>query len=107
MCPPRCDKAKRKVALQFVLAACNGHNLIVENDKRCADGGIGFKRKFASCLTSQKTRQPIGIFANQLGIGELQDFPLAIEMAHGVFQAGLTGERVSFPLVKRAHPLAA
>jgi predicted dehydrogenase len=31
----------------------------------------------------------------------------AIEMAHGVFQAGITGERVEFPLVKRTHPLMA
>lgn len=31
----------------------------------------------------------------------------AIEMAHGVFQAGITGQRVEFPLVKRTHPLAA
>jgi len=31
----------------------------------------------------------------------------AIEMAHGVFQAGITGERVEFPLVKRTHPLIA
>jgi len=29
----------------------------------------------------------------------------AIEMAHGVFQAGITGERAKFPLVKRTHPL--
>lgn len=29
----------------------------------------------------------------------------AIEMAHGVFQAGITGQRVAFPLVKRTHPL--
>ncbi|MDZ4403062.1 Gfo/Idh/MocA family oxidoreductase [Prosthecobacter sp.] len=31
----------------------------------------------------------------------------AIEMAHGVFQAGITGARVEFPLVKRTHPLVA
>ncbi len=31
----------------------------------------------------------------------------AIEMAHGVFQAGITGQRVEFPLVKRTHPLVA
>lgn len=31
----------------------------------------------------------------------------AIEMAHGVFQAGITGQRVEFPLVKRTHPLIA
>ncbi|MCB1277743.1 Gfo/Idh/MocA family oxidoreductase [Prosthecobacter sp.] len=30
----------------------------------------------------------------------------AIEMAHGVFQAGITGQRVEFPLAKRTHPLA-
>lgn len=29
----------------------------------------------------------------------------AIEMAHGVFLAGITGQRVEFPLVKRTHPL--
>jgi hypothetical protein len=26
-------------------------------------------------------------------------------MAHGIFAAGLSGERVAFPLVKRTHPL--
>lgn len=31
----------------------------------------------------------------------------AIEMAHGVFQAGISGQRVEFPLVKRTHPLVA
>lgn len=31
----------------------------------------------------------------------------AIEMAHGVFQSGITGQRVDFPLVKRTHPLIA
>lgn len=31
----------------------------------------------------------------------------AIEMAHGVFQSGLEGKRVDFPLVKRTHPLVA
>lgn len=31
----------------------------------------------------------------------------AIEMAHGVFQSGLEGKRVEFPLVKRTHPLIA
>jgi predicted dehydrogenase len=29
----------------------------------------------------------------------------AIEMAHGVFQAGIEGNRVAFPLIKRTHPL--
>lgn len=29
----------------------------------------------------------------------------AIEMAHGVFQSGLDGKRVEFPLVQRTHPL--
>jgi predicted dehydrogenase len=29
----------------------------------------------------------------------------AIEMAHGVFQSGLEGRRVEFPLVQRRHPL--
>ena len=29
----------------------------------------------------------------------------AIEMAHGVFQSGMEGGRVDFPLVKRSHPL--
>ena len=31
----------------------------------------------------------------------------AIEMAHGIFAAGLSGERVAFPLVRRTHPLIA
>lgn len=31
----------------------------------------------------------------------------AIEMAHGVFQAGITCQRAEFPLAKRTHPLAA
>jgi predicted dehydrogenase len=31
----------------------------------------------------------------------------AIEMAHGVFQAGIEGKRVEFPLMKRRHPLIA
>lgn len=31
----------------------------------------------------------------------------AIEMAHGVFAAGICGGRVAFPLASRAHPLAA
>lgn len=31
----------------------------------------------------------------------------AIEMAHGVFQAGIEGKRIEFPLVKRRHPLIA
>ncbi|MFO1440250.1 MAG: Gfo/Idh/MocA family oxidoreductase [Verrucomicrobiaceae bacterium] len=31
----------------------------------------------------------------------------AIEMAHGIFTAGLSGERVAFPLVRRTHPLIA
>ena len=29
----------------------------------------------------------------------------AIELAHGVFAAGVGGERIAFPLVKRTHPL--
>jgi hypothetical protein len=29
----------------------------------------------------------------------------AIEMAQGVFQSGITGQRVEFPLVQRSHPL--
>ncbi|NNE93063.1 MAG: Gfo/Idh/MocA family oxidoreductase [Verrucomicrobiales bacterium] len=29
-----------------------------------------------------------------------------LEMIHGIWQAGLTGERVKFPLVDREHPLA-
>jgi predicted dehydrogenase len=29
----------------------------------------------------------------------------AIEMAHGVFQSGLEGKRMEFPLVSRSHPL--
>jgi predicted dehydrogenase len=31
----------------------------------------------------------------------------AIEMAHGVFQSGLEGKRVEFPLKRRTHPLMA
>jgi predicted dehydrogenase len=31
----------------------------------------------------------------------------AIEMAHGVFQSGVEGKRVQFPLVNRKHPLIA
>ena len=31
----------------------------------------------------------------------------AIEMAHGVFAAGIHGERLAFPLVKRTHPCMA
>ena len=31
----------------------------------------------------------------------------AIEMAHGVFQAGIEGKRVEFPLMNRRHPLIA
>lgn len=31
----------------------------------------------------------------------------AIEMAHGVFQAGIEGRRIDFPLAKRTHPLIA
>lgn len=30
----------------------------------------------------------------------------AIEMAHGVFQSGIEGKRIAFPLTKRTHPLA-
>ena len=29
----------------------------------------------------------------------------AIEMAHGVFQSGIEGRRIDFPLANRAHPL--
>jgi predicted dehydrogenase len=29
----------------------------------------------------------------------------AIEMAHGVFQSGLEGRRIDFPLARRTHPL--
>lgn len=31
----------------------------------------------------------------------------AIEMAHGVFQSGIEGKRVDFPLARRSHPLIA
>lgn len=31
----------------------------------------------------------------------------AIEMAHGVFQSGIEGKRVEFPLTRRTHPLVA
>jgi len=29
----------------------------------------------------------------------------AIEMAHGIFQSGLEGKRIDFPLARRTHPL--
>lgn len=47
----------------------------------------------------------IGEQREPLGSGERA--MKAIEMAHGVFQAGITGQRVEFPLVKRTHPLVA
>ena len=43
---------------------------------------------------------------NREPLGSAERAMKAIEMAHGVFQAGITGERASFPLVKRTHPLA-
>jgi len=49
--------------------------------------------------------QAIGENREPLGSGERA--MKAIEMAHGVFQAGIEGRRVDFPLVKRSHPLMA
>ena len=43
---------------------------------------------------------------NREPLGSAERAMKAIEMAHGVFQAGITGQRVSFPLAKRTHPLA-
>jgi predicted dehydrogenase len=45
------------------------------------------------------------IAENREPLGSGERAMKAIEMAHGVFQAGITGERVEFPLVKRTHPL--
>ena len=45
------------------------------------------------------------IAENREPLGSGERAMKAIEMAHGVFQAGITGRRVEFPLVKRTHPL--
>lgn len=47
------------------------------------------------------------ITENREPLGSGERAMKAIEMAHGVFQAGITGQRVEFPLVKRTHPLVA
>lgn len=47
------------------------------------------------------------IAENREPLGSGERAMKAIEMAHGVFQAGITGQRVEFPLVKRTHPLVA
>jgi len=47
------------------------------------------------------------IAENREPLGSGERAMKAIEMAHGVFQAGLEGKRVEFPLVKRTHPLIA
>lgn len=47
------------------------------------------------------------IAANREPICSGHDGMKAVEMAHAVFTAGLTRERVSFPLANRSHPLAA
>jgi predicted dehydrogenase len=45
------------------------------------------------------------ITENREPLGSAKRAMKAIEMAHGVFQAGITGQRVEFPLVQRSHPL--
>ena len=45
------------------------------------------------------------IAENREPLGSAERAMKAIEMAHGVFQAGITGQRVEFPLVQRSHPL--
>jgi len=47
------------------------------------------------------------IAENREPLGSGERAMKAIEMAHGVFQAGIEGKRVEFPLVKRTHPLIA
>jgi len=47
------------------------------------------------------------IAENREPLGSGERAMKAIEMAHGVFQAGIEGKRVEFPLVKRRHPLIA
>lgn len=47
------------------------------------------------------------IAENREPLGSGERAMKAIEMAHGVFQAGIEGKRVKFPLVNRTHPLIA
>ena len=47
------------------------------------------------------------IAENREPLGSGERAMKAIEMAHGAFQAGIEGARVSFPLVRRSHPLVA
>ena len=47
------------------------------------------------------------IAENREPLGSGERAMKAIEMAHGVFQSGIEGKRVEFPLVKRTHPLIA
>lgn len=49
----------------------------------------------------------LAIDENREPLGSGERAMKAIEMAHGVFEAGLTGRRVEFPLAKRSHPLVA
>ncbi|MCX6838573.1 MAG: Gfo/Idh/MocA family oxidoreductase [Verrucomicrobia bacterium] len=45
------------------------------------------------------------IAENREPLGSAERAMKAIEMAQGVFLAGITGQRVEFPLVQRSHPL--
>jgi len=45
------------------------------------------------------------IAENREPLGSAERAMKAIEMAQGVFQSGITGQRVEFPLVQRSHPL--
>lgn len=47
------------------------------------------------------------IAENREPLGSGERAMKAIEMAHGAFQAGIEGTRVSFPLARRSHPLVA
>ncbi len=47
------------------------------------------------------------IAENREPLGSGERAMKAMEMAHGVFQSGITGQRVEFPLLKRTHPLLA
>jgi hypothetical protein len=49
----------------------------------------------------------LAIDENREPLGSGERAMKAIEMAHGVFQGGIEGTRVQFPLAKRTHPLVA
>ncbi|HYF37368.1 MAG TPA: Gfo/Idh/MocA family oxidoreductase [Prosthecobacter sp.] len=49
----------------------------------------------------------LAINENREPLGSGERAMKAIEMAHGVFQAGIEGTRVPFPLMRRTHPLLA